>query len=210
MINVVITNFSDFGDYTTPLIESMRRYEKNKYRLFVIDNGSKEPYPAGNYHLIRYNRPVSWSKMINHGAGLAHPGEWIVFLNDDVLCHGPFVWMFGGLDKKVIYGVKHGRKPPDWHDVGVPIHYIPAWIMAVTKDVFDAVGGMDEWYPKVGMDDIDFCWRAEQRGFPIKITNFPFEHLMQFRRNKWPGFKEQMQRSIEYFIAKKVKGVSNE
>lgn len=207
MIQAIITSFTDFGDFTTPLITSLRQFEKKPFRIMVIDNGAKEEYPAGNYDRVRFGRPESWARMINKGASLSQ-GDWMVFLNDDVVCVGSFVDLIEGLDKSAIYGPKIGIKPPEWHNVGVEVKYIPAWIMIIQKELFFRIGGMDEWYPKVGMDDIDFCWRAGQMGVPIKAIDpidLPFRHLTLYRRNKWDGFHEQMENSIQYFIDNKVR-----
>jgi len=79
------------------------------------------------------------------------------------------------------------------------------WAFAIQKSLFEKIGGMDEWYPKSGVDDIDFCWRAEQMGVTLYAIKLPFIHLEQFRRTKWDGFNEQMQKSIEY-LKQKMKG----
>jgi GT2 family glycosyltransferase len=73
------------------------------------------------------------------------------------------------------------------------------------KSIYNQLDGMDEWYPKVGMEDIDFCYRAEKAGIRLNHVTFPFTHLNKHRRNKWYGFRKQIQKSIEYFIENKVK-----
>lgn len=204
MIHVIITSFTDFGDFTTPLITSLRQFEKKPFRIMVIDNGAKDEYPAGDYDRIRFGERASWARMINKGASLAQ-GDWILFLNDDVVCVGPFVDFIEELDKGTVWGPKVGIKPPEWHGVGVEVRYLACWLLAIQGSVFEKIGGMDEWYPKVGMDDIDFCWRAGQMGLPVEAADFPFRHLQLARRNKWDGFKEQMDKSIQYFIDTKVR-----
>jgi GT2 family glycosyltransferase len=205
MISVIITSFTDFGDLTTPLINSMRKHEKKPIELIIVDNGSKKPYPAGKgYSIIRFNKPANWARMLNAGVDASN-GDWVCILNDDVLCKGPYVDLIEGLDKTAVHGPAINHKPPEWHNVGVQINYIPAWIFVMQKSIYNQLDGMDEWYPKVGMEDIDFCWRAEQAGIRLNQVTFPFVHLDKHRRNKWDGFREQMQKSIDYFIENKVK-----
>ena len=205
MISAIITTFTDYGDYTTPLIRSILRYEKMPLEIIVVDNGSRNPYPVGtNYKLIRFNKPVCWSTMLNTGADAA-TGDWLMLLNDDVLCKGKFSGIVEDLDKKALYGTSMRRKNPSWFNVGKQINYLYAWLLVLTRDSFDKIGGFDEWYPKAGVDDIDFCWRAEQKEIPLKVCHLPFIHLEPHRREKWDGYQEQMLKSIEYFV-EKVKG----
>ena len=41
--------------------------------------------------------------------------------------------------------------------------------MAMTRDVFDAVGGFDESF-RGGHDEADFAWRAADAGFPTRFV----------------------------------------
>jgi len=200
MISVIITSFTDFGDYTTPLIASMRLMEEKPFELIVIDNGSKDPYPRGDYTLARFDNPISWSRMLNYGASLAAE-DWLCFLNDDVRCFGRFVDIIEDMNKHGLYGSKLKTKPPTWQNMGIEIKYIPAWMLVIQKSLYNKIGGMDEWYPKAGVDDIDFCWRADQLGIPLVEVKFPFAHLAfeKRRRTKWFGFDKQMKKSIDYF-----------
>lgn len=209
MISAIITTFTDYGDYTTPLIRSMKRFEKEPIEFIVVDNASRNPYPVGpDYKLIRFNTLTNWSTMLNTGVDASN-GDWVMLLNDDVLCRGPFIEMVEGLDKNNVYGPAMRHKKPGWFDVGVQVNYLYAWLLVMRRSVFDLIGGFDEWYPKAGVDDIDFCWRAEQAGFPLVALDFPFIHLEPHRRVKWDGYEEQMKKSIEYFV-KKVKGNRND
>lgn len=199
MISIIITSFTDFGDMTTPLIKSILKYERG-HEIIVIDNGSKTPYPiGGDYKVFRFSEPHSWAKMLNKGAELAK-GDWLLILNDDVLCSGWFSNTIEGLDKRGFYGPKLKKKPPEW--AGVEIYYMQLWAFTIQKTLYEKLGGMDEWYPKAGVDDIDFCWRAHQKGIPFTALNLPFIHLEQYRRTKWDGFDEQMKKSIEHLSEK--------
>jgi GT2 family glycosyltransferase len=200
---MVITTFTDRGDYTTPFLRSIRRREPkhNDIEIIIIDNGSRNPYPLGSdYKPIRFNDPVCWAKMLNTGVE-ASCGDWLMLLNDDVLCQGEFVDLIESIDKNSVVGPQMRHKNPSW-GAGVQINYLYAWLLAMQRDVFDKIGGFDEWYKLAGVDDIDFCWRAEQKGFALSAVDLPFIHLEPHRREKWDGYVEQMKKSKEYFIRK--------
>lgn len=38
---------------------------------------------------------------------------------------------------------------------------------AMPREAFFAVGGFDESLPRYGFEDVDFCWRAQEAGFPL-------------------------------------------
>ncbi len=63
-----------------------------------------------------------------------------------------------------------GRPRPDVSLSGLaggPRPYSPTCNLAVTRDCFFAVGGFDESLPRYGFEDVDFCWRAQDLGYPL-------------------------------------------
>lgn len=49
-------------------------------------------------------------------------------------------------------------------------HYLPHagnCNLAVTRRCFAEIGGYDESLPRYGFEDVDICWRAQERGFPL-------------------------------------------
>lgn len=199
MITVIITSFTDFHDYTTPLIHSIQERERG-LGILVIDNGSKEPYPQGpGYRVHRFEEPVSWSKMLNTGASLS-PEGWLVILNDDVKCTGHFSHFIRTLDPSLFYGSEKKVKPSSWF--GTPVHYLKAWILVITRKLYFEIGGMDEWYTGAAVEDIDFCWTANQKGISFKVEKFSFRHLEDSRRKKWGDFEERAEKAKAYLKAK--------
>ena len=206
MISVIITATNKFGDYATPLIESIRKYEPD-VEIILIDNASPKAYQPGNYRVVRFDEQQSWSHMLNRGASEAK-GDWLVMLNDDVLCHGGFSKRVESLDMRSIFGPQIRHKPLSW--VGKRIEYLYAWMLVMHKAIFFHVGGFDENYPAAGVDDIDFAWTAQQKGCKIRAVSLPFTHIADqpgfiHRRKNWDDadFVKRMEASRQYF-AKKV------
>ncbi len=209
MISLIIVANSDWGDYATPYIESVVRYEPNT-EIILVDNGSKEPYQSGDYKLIRVDQSVHYNymKALNIGAKEA-TGDWLMFSNDDVLCKGTFADTIQAQPYKGMYGMEIRKKPAKW-GAGREFCYIYGWLMIMHRAVFEIVGKFDEYYLHAGFDDIDYSWRCQEIGIPVKALDLPFIHLADepdnfHRRTTVEGYKDNMVRSKEYFL-KKVAG----
>lgn len=205
MISIIITATNKFGDYATPLIESIIKYEQD-IEIILIDNASPQPYETQGVSIIRFDEQQNWSYMLNTGAQKAS-GDWLMMLNDDVMCHGIFKKRIEGLDKNGIYGPQIRQKPISW--VGKRIEYLYAWLLIMHRQAFFDIGGFDENYPAAGVDDIDFAWTAQQNGYRLKVLSLPFKHLADqpgfvHRRTKWDDvdFVKRMEASRSYLEAK--------
>lgn len=205
MISVIITVFTDYGDYATPLVKAIRRYEP-RVEIIAVDNASAVPFQVReNCNLIRLKQKCSWSHMLNVGANAAN-GHTFLMLNDDVVCHGSFARAIENLNPKKLYGMAIRKRPTSW--IGQEISYLYAWLMVMDRKLYDDVGGFDEHYPAAGVDDIDFCWTAQKKGYELATVKLPFVHLADqnknHRRYNWDDtdFKERMEQSRKYFMQK--------
>jgi len=200
MVSAVIIANSDFGDYASALIDSILFHEQ-KIEIILIDNASRKPYRKNaRYNRVRLNEPVGYSKALNIGAKESS-GDWLLFLNDDVLTFDRFTQKIERLDRNAIYGLNIRTKKPKW-GTGFFIHYLHGWLQVMHRKIYKKIGPFDENLKYFGLDDIDFGWRAEQLGIKIKVVDFPFVHIDVHRRMKRAGFYEQMEVSKQYFIEK--------
>jgi len=204
-MNIIITGTTEFNDYFTPLIGSIRCHEP-KVKIIVIDNASPNKYPVGDYDLIRFDEKRSWSQMLNAGAEAVDDG-WLMMLNDDVLCTGTFVETVEALKKNIIYTRDIRYKPSNW-GTGKKLAYLHGWLMLMQKRVFGDVGGFDENYPASGVDDIDFSWTAQKKGYKLQAVKLPFIHIadqpgfVHRRKVGWQNYEETMAASKRYFLNK--------
>jgi len=208
MISIVITAFTDYGDYATPLVEAIRAQEPGA-EIIAVDNASAVPFRADHCAVIRFDEKRSWSHMLNAGARQAG-GEWLMLLNDDVVCEGKFARIINKLNPKTLYGPEIRHKPKRW--VGEKIDYLYAWLLLMHKDIYDAVGGFDESYIAAGVDDIEFCWTAQKLSYEIEAINLPFRHIadepeFQHRRKKWGAdYQANMEMNRKRFAEKVSNG----
>lgn len=211
MISFIIVANSNWGDYATPYIESLLRNEPN-IEIILVDNGSDKPYPSNHdYKLVRLDPAGHYNYMaaLNAGAKLA-TGDWLVFSNDDVECRGAFTNTINSQKYSGLYGMEIRQKPARW-GAGREFCYIYGWLIIMHRAVWEIVGEFDEYYLHAGFDDIDYSWRCQEKGIPVKVLDLPFVHLADqpnnfHRRMTVEGYKENMERSKAHFL-KKVKNV---
>jgi O-antigen biosynthesis protein len=68
--------------------------------------------------------------------------------------------------------------------------HIPGCNMAFTKKALDEIGGFEPMYTAAG-DDVDLCWRLQNRGFPVGFS--PAATVWHYRRNTVKAYlKQQM------------------
>lgn len=63
-------------------------------------------------------------------------------------------------------------RDPETYEMERPqryLPYVPGGIMAIRREVIDAIGGFDEAFVG-GHDEVDFCWRAQHAGFEIGLA----------------------------------------
>lgn len=189
MISVIFPYTLKFGDFASGYISSLRRHEGD-IDIVKVFTGNKASY--------------NYTTALNVGAKQA-TGEWLLFSNDDILCTDKFTHLVEGFDRNNIYGMEMRRKTKaEW---GADVEYLYGWLLLMHRSLFDAVGRHDEGYVMAGFDDIDYCWRAQQLGYGLKVVDLPFVHLADrpggtHRRYTVDGYKEQMVLSKARFLAK--------
>jgi len=75
--------------------------------------------------------------------------------------------------------------------------------LAVRRDRYEAVGGLDETHLAVAFNDIDFCLRLEEKG--LKTIWTPFATLIHHEsvsrgKDKLPQNQERFQRERSYML----------
>lgn len=154
---------------------------------------------GGATDLVRFDVDACFARANNHGAK-TQPAAFYLLLNNDVLlAPGAILDMFRVMDGAPAAGICGTRLLfPDGsiQHCGVafgpattgPYHYwrrqparavsradrewqaVTGACMLVRASVWDELNGLDESYPG-GLEDVDFCLRARQRGWRIYCAN---------------------------------------
>jgi GT2 family glycosyltransferase len=160
---------------------------------------SRDGMSALGAHLIRFDKPRSFATA-NNAAAKSRPNDCFLLLNNDVfLAEAAITSMLEVMERMPNAGICGSRLLfPDGsiQHCGVVFgeaeagpyhiyrkkagHLVPRgdreWqavtgaCMLVKQEVWEALSGLDESYP-FGLEDIDFCLRARQRGWRIFCCN---------------------------------------
>ncbi|MFA6194664.1 MAG: glycosyltransferase family 2 protein [Patescibacteria group bacterium] len=88
------------------------------------------------------------------------------------------------------------------------VDWVSGAALAIRKSVFEKIGGWDERF-FLYFEDVDFCWRAKQRGFEIAVLeSISIVHLGGRSLVKSRERKKQYYLAQEYFFRKNYGAVS--
>lgn len=212
MISIVIPTYNQ-NQMLDECINSIRRHTDD-YEIIIVDNGSVPAYETEhladvNLTLIRNEENQGFPKAINQGIR-ASKGEVIVLLNNDCIvtpywssrlleglktCDivGPLTNYCSGLQMVLtpVYNNEEelDKVSLDWTSMCPgKIHktnYIIGFCMMFKKSLFDSIGEFDESLWPCSGEEIDFCFRAKEKGFNVGICCDVYIHHHGSQTFKW-------------------------
>ena len=189
-VSVVVACYNG-GRTLQACLDSLARLNYPSYEVIIVDDGSTDitPQVASIYKKFRLLQQGHQGLSVARNAGIsAAQGEIIAFTDAD--CRPDADWLYylvGELLKGSFVGVGgHNFLPQDDSAVaaavmvspGGPAHvmltdrlaeHIPGCNMAFYKSALVEIGGFDPIFQKAG-DDVDVCWRLQQRGGRITFS----------------------------------------
>ena len=209
-VSVVVASYN--GGATLKIcLESLLHLNYPDYEVILVDDGSTDASPAiaaqfPTVRNIRHQKNQGLSVARNTGIEAA-TGEIIAFTDSD--CRADEDWLYylvGDMLSSPYTGMGgHNFLPPDdastaacvMASPGGPAHvmlndrlaeHIPGCNMAFYRSALQMVGGFDPVYWKAG-DDVDICWRLQQKGYRIGFN--PAGFVWHYRRNTVSAYLKQ-------------------
>jgi glycosyltransferase involved in cell wall biosynthesis len=191
-------------------LDSLSHLNYPNYDVILVDDGSTDDTPeiARSYPAIRYLRQDNHGLSVARNTGIAAAaGEIVAFTDSD--CRADEDWLHylvGALVNSEFAGIGgHNFLPPDDSCVaaavlvspGGPAHvmlsdreaeHIPGCNMAFYKWALEEIGGFDPVFRKAG-DDVDVCWRLQERGYKIGFS--PAGFVWHYRRSTMQAYLKQ-------------------
>jgi O-antigen biosynthesis protein len=209
-ISVVVASYQG-GRTLKACLDSLERLNYDDYEIILVDDGSTDDTPQiaaahPKVRCFRHEQNLGLSVARNTGIAAA-TGEIIAFTDAD--CRADEDWLYylaGALLDSNFAGIGGPNLlPPDDSSVaaavlvspGGPAHvmltdreaeHIPGCNMAFYKWALDNVGGFDPIFRRAG-DDVDLCWRLQQRRHKIGFS--PAAFVWHYRRSNVAAYLRQ-------------------
>ncbi|MDB6031921.1 MAG: glycosyl transferase family 2 [Verrucomicrobiales bacterium] len=191
-------------------LDSLQTLHYPDYEVILVDDGSTDASGqiASLYSEVQYIRQSNKGLSVARNTGIAAAtGEVIAFTDAD--CRADEDWLYylmGDLVQHPLAGIGgHNFLPPEDAPVaaavmaspGGPAHvmltdqvaeHIPGCNMAFFRWALEEIGGFDPIFAKAG-DDVDVCWRLQQRGHSIGFN--PAGFVWHYRRSTVKAYLKQ-------------------
>lgn len=199
-ISVVVCSYNG-ASTIRECCEGLLELHYSNYEVIVVDDGSKDTTAAiaseYGFRVIRtLNRGLSHAR--NVGMREAS-GEIVAYIDDDTRPDPHWLAYLAATFQSTSHAAVGGPNlaPPEDGTIaecvanapGNPTHilftdteaeHIPGCNMAIRKSCLEAIGGFDPQF-RVAGDDVDVCWRLQERGWTIGFN--PAAVVWHHRRN---------------------------
>jgi len=208
-VSVVVASY-DGARTLKACLESLEQLNYPDYEVILVDDGSTDSTAqiTALFKSVRYIRQENEGLSAARNTGIhAATGEIVAFTDSD--CRADEDWLYylvGDLLHSKYAGVGgHNFLPPEdsWIAAAVmvspggPAHvmltdrlaeHIPGCNMAFYKWALNEINGFDPVFRQAG-DDVDVCWRLQQRGYRIGFSHAGF--VWHYRRSTVRAYLKQ-------------------
>ncbi|MDB6028645.1 MAG: glycosyl transferase family 2 [Verrucomicrobiales bacterium] len=210
-VSVVVASYNGARTLKACL-ESLEHLNYPNYEVLLVDDGSTDTTQqiAVLYKNVRHIYQIHQGLSVARNTGIyAGDGDVVAFTDSD--CRADEDWLYylvGDLLNSKFAGIGgHNFLPPEDSQVaaavqvspGAPAHvmltdrvaeHIPGCNMAFYKWALLEIGCFDPLYKKAG-DDVDVCWRLQQRGYKLGFS--PGGFVWHYRRSTMRAYLRQQQ-----------------
>ncbi len=209
--SIIIPTYNHLEDNLIPCLNSIIEYtDLNDTEIVIVANGCKDRtkeyldnQKIKNIKVLWYDDPLGYTKATNEGIKQSN-GNYIILLNNDTILRNQEKnqWInilkkpFLENDKVGVTGPLASRCPI------INRKFLLFFCVMIEKNIFDEIGLLDEIFNPGFAEDMDFCIRAENKGYKliqvplddINCRDFPIYHKAEgtvFDLKDWDKITER-------------------
>jgi len=152
---VVLRNATNLGYGDGTNVGIRHALERGAERVWLVNNDVV--FPAGTL--------AGLEKALLSGGGIVAPRVLLKTPPDVVWCAGGILTFRTNLSTML----GHGEKDGPGFRVTREVDYVPGCALLATRAVFDRIGLLEGAYFAYH-EDVEFCWKAKQAGFPVRVV----------------------------------------
>ncbi len=192
----------------------------NNLLIIAIGVARSEYWPQFWSHLVRSNPRLKtlsidrtpqnsmpcYAEALNYGLSIAnfYNERWIMLCNNDVMITRKLDT--SDLNPNTLYGFER-------HELATKkglFSFICGWAYLAHRSVFRVIGDFDEQFKPLFFEDVDYCWRAQEKGIEIAYLDsirWGVHHLETSAREKERSIlrsdkRDQYMRNLDYLKGK--------
>jgi GT2 family glycosyltransferase len=204
MLSIIIPVYNQH-EMSIECINTIRECTQGDYEFVIIDNGSEPPFkpPFTGFNetvVIRNDKNRGFPIAINQGIRAAK-GDIIIILNNDIAVIpgwaerlisalgefdivGPVTNYCAGLQQIQINTYENKDElnqaaedlAENYGDSVQEVNFLIGFCMAFKKSIFDEIGQFDEDLWPCSGEEVDFCFRAMEKGYRVGIVSGCYVH----------------------------------
>jgi GT2 family glycosyltransferase len=190
--SIIIPTYNNLSGLQKCIESIIKTTDMSKTDVWIVSNGASEESRRwtsaldSRFHSIICTEALGYTKAVNLGL-MASDSENVILLNDDIVIldwGGGDDWIRILTNPLVDKSIAVTGSNMDWWAKGKP--FMVFFCVSMRREVVKELGYLDDIYnPGVG-EDIDFCLKAQQRGYrvvqvpeqvPTWGSRFPMYHV---------------------------------
>jgi GT2 family glycosyltransferase len=209
-VSVVVCTYN--GARTLPdCLEGLAQLDYPDFEVLLIDDGSTDASAAiaSEYDVTMISTPNRWLSAARTLGAERATGEIVAYIDDDARPDPDWLrylaWTYLTTDHAAVGGpniAPHGDGPIAFcvaNAPGGPVHvlltdeiaeHVPGCNLSARRERILEIGGFDPRF-RVAGDDVDFCWRLQERGWTVGFS--PAAMVWHHRRNSVKTYWKQQQ-----------------
>lgn len=188
-VSIIVLSHLNWNRYTRDfLVQIMEKTDFQDYEVICVNNGNGKGITKDfndwiahdkRFKMIESEKNLGFAGGNNLAAKYAK-GEYLLFINDDIIIHnkGWLSNLVKAKNDKNIVGAQLIKNNQHTAYKYKTQEYLGGWCVLVTRDEFESIGGWEETFGKAFYEDVWFSRELAKKGKKLVQVETGLEHLI--------------------------------